>query len=142
MWPVRAQAPPVEAMGRFYPHSARRRPRLGRSVDGPLAWMNLIQWNNEYIYNVSITTGVGEGGLLRLLSPGSLGFQVAWDFRLVQARSRGARGSCARRSAYWFGRERLGSAVCCARPPPRAHARREPGTVFPVPNGRQYPIQA
>src|SRR5712692_9612128 len=82
MWPVRAQAPPVEAMGRFYPHSARRRPRLGRSVDGPLAWMNLIQWNNEYIYNVSITTGVGEGGLLRLLSPGSLGFQVAWDFRL------------------------------------------------------------
>ncbi len=84
MWPVRAQAPPVEAMGRFYPHSARRRPRLGRSVDGPLAWMNLIPWNNEYIYNVSITTGVGEGGLLRLLSPGSLGFQVAWDFRLAQ----------------------------------------------------------
>src|SRR5229473_590927 len=83
MWPVRAQAPPVEAMGRFYPHSARRRPRLGRSVDGPLAWMNLIPWNNEYTYNVSITTGVGEGGLLRLLSPGSLGFQVAWDFRLV-----------------------------------------------------------
>ncbi len=93
MWPVRAQAPPVEAMGRFYPHSARRRPRLGRSVDGPLAWMNLIPWNNEYIYNVSITTDVGEGGLLRLLSPGSLGFQVAWDFRLSRWEKLGRGGT-------------------------------------------------
>src|SRR5258708_19064747 len=79
---ARAQAPPVEVMGSFYPRSTHRRPRLGRSVDRPLAWMNIIPWNNEYTYSVSITICVGEGGLLRLLSPGSLGFHVAWDFRL------------------------------------------------------------
>src|SRR5579863_8609452 len=35
------------------------------------------------MYNVLITTCGCEGGLWRLLSPGSLGFQVAWDFRLA-----------------------------------------------------------
>src|SRR5712692_5894385 len=49
--------------------------------------MNIIQWNNECLYNVSITTGVCEGRLLRLLSPGSLGFHVAWDFRLAEVRT-------------------------------------------------------
>ena len=45
------------------------------------------------MYNVSITTCVCEGGPWRLLSPGSLGFQVAWDFRLVGALAGGKKGA-------------------------------------------------